>query len=112
MTARIDAPGTVCAFQSNGCTNAVLGRGGLDEHHAHPLSLGGAPNQSTMLALCPQHHRRQHSLIRYLVENAVTSPAVLGHFTHTEQQAAVDAVTAWRTAGSPPIANWPTPAAR
>lgn len=109
----IDAPGTACAFQSNACTAFLLGHGGFDQHHAYPISLGGTVVQSTMLALCPSHHRRQHALIRYLVELlGDPSWAVLGHFAPVERTTALAAIDSWRADGSPPIAGWPCPAAR
>lgn len=111
VSPRIDTPGTVCSFASNACTPFMLAHGGLDEHHEYPISLGGTVSQSTMLALCPNHHRRQHSLIRYLVEGG-TAWSVLQHFTAVERDTALAAVTSWQADGSPPIAGWPCPAAR
>lgn len=112
MTAGIDAPGTACAFNAHACTTQLLGHGGFDEHHEFPISLGGAANQSTMLVLCPNHHRRQHALIRHLIEVPGGAFDVLKHFATAEVHAAVTAVANWTAAGSPPIAQWPTPAAR
>lgn len=111
---RIDLPGTACAFQSNGCTGSLLAHGGFDAHHRWPKSMGGPENQSDELALCPNHHRRQHSLVRYLVELNDT-PAdwiVLQHFTSGERETAAYAVSAWVAAGRPAISGWSSPAAR
>jgi hypothetical protein len=110
----IDAPGTVCAFASRGCTAMVSGRGGFDAHHRWPISLGGPEHPDDLLACCPVHHRRQHSLLRYMIECDTTPPSstVLLHFTALERETADYAVTQWRAAGSPHIAGWPCPAAR
>jgi hypothetical protein len=113
MTFGLDAPGSRCAFGSR-CTLAMTGHGGFDEHHEHPLSLGGVEGQSTMLVLCPQHHRRQHSLIRYLVEcdTDERNPLVLRHFTRPERAAAEVAYMGWVSVGRPHVTSWPCPAAR
>lgn len=111
MHVGIDADGTVCSFQSYACTAHMTGAGGFDEHHAWPVSLGG-PADTALLILCPNHHRRQHSLIRYLVETPTPDWGVLQHFTSDERSTAIHAVDQWRAAGSPPIAGWPAPAAR
>jgi hypothetical protein len=111
---RIDAPGTTCSLASLECSQHLTGAGGFDLHHEYPLSMGGAADQATMLTLCPNHHRRQHSLIRYLVELA-GRPAdhrVMSRFTVAEQRAALTAIGNWQLAGSPPIDGWPCPAAR
>lgn len=115
LHASLDAPGTVCYFDSNNCSASMLGHGGFDQHHAIPVELGGDPNQP-LLPLCPNHHRRQHSLIRYLVEclvgNVPPARAVTGHFTTAERNLASTAVNAWDAAGRPAINGWPCPAAR
>lgn len=110
----VDLDGAVCAFASNNCTASMIGAGGLDEHHEWPVSLGGDERQAdnTMLLLCPNHHRRQHALIRYLVENRAAQWAVLRHFTPAERSAAGFAVEHWWAVGSPTISGWPAPAAR
>jgi hypothetical protein len=59
----IDAPGTVCAFQTRHCSTMIDGAGGFDRHHPIPKEMGGADRQ-VYLVLCPTHHRRQHALIR------------------------------------------------
>lgn len=107
----VDLDGSLCSFQSYTCSALMVGAGGLDEHHEYPLSLGGQ-DQGTKLLLCPNHHRRQHSLIRYLVETAAPLWAVLRHFTQLERETAAVAVSQWKANGSPPIAGWPAPAAR
>jgi hypothetical protein len=114
----IDAPGTTCSFHNHLCSTQMAGHGGFDEHHEFPVSLGGAAGQTTMLVLCPNHHRRQHALIRYLVELfqsgnlGAGDPAVTGQFTVHELLAANSAVKSWIEAGQPVIASWPCPAAR
>lgn len=114
MTLGVDAPGTICAFHNHGCSQQMLGHGGFDEHHEFPISLGGASDQTTMLALCPNHHRRQHALIRYLIENPNVPgvDVVVLRFTAKERTAAALAVSNWQAAGSPTIHQWPVPAAR
>ena len=116
MTGRaLDAPGTRCGFESHGCSHLAAGCGGFDEHHRDPVELGGDPRQP-LLALCPLHHRRQHALIRYLIEcdEAAVPPAhvVLVHFTPVERDTATHAVAQWIARGRPPIKGWPCPAAR
>lgn len=115
MIRTLDAPGSVCAFDSNGCSHSASGHGGFDEHHAWPISLGGA-EQGPLLVLCPLHHRRQHALLRYLVEqdeaDAVPDWTVVEHFTHDERQTASAALAQWRNAGRPKVDGWPCPAAR
>jgi hypothetical protein len=112
MPMTLDAPGTVCAFDSNYCSRSLSGHGGFDQHHRWPVSLGGPENPDDLLILCPNHHHRQHALIRYLVEYPVTETTVTSHFVSVELETARYAVAQWRAAGSPAIAGWPTPAAR
>lgn len=115
MNASLDAPGTVCYFDSNNCSASMLGHGGFDQHHPVPIELGGDPSQP-LLALCPNHHRRQHALIRYLTECAETGVApswdVLDHFVAPERLLATEAVDQWIETGRPAINGWPCPAAR
>lgn len=115
MNATLDAPGTVCHLESHGCSRLVAGHGGFDEHHPIPVELGGDPKQP-LLALCPTHHRRQHSLVRYLVESleAGLAPAwpVMRSFTVAERDLASAAVKHWDGAGRPAIGGWSCPAAR
>lgn len=110
----VDLDGAVCAFQSNNCTTSMIGAGGLDEHHEWPVSMGGDERQAdnTMLLLCPNHHRRAHALLRYMVENDPLLWNVLRHFTAVEIAAAQFAVEHWRADGSPKISGWSAPAAR
>jgi len=110
----IDTPGLPCALASRGCSAFMSGHGGYDEHHKWPVSLGGPETTADLLALCPSHHRRQHALIRYLVEldGAAESAAVMTHFARIERDAAHYAVAQWTAAGKPPIGGWPCPAAR
>lgn len=115
MNATLDAPGTVCHLDSHGCTRLVLGHGGFDEHHPIPVELAGDPHQA-LIALCPIHHRRQHALIRYLVEclqdGTAVAPHVTVHYTRPEKDLAQTAVDHWDGAGRPTINGWPCPAAR
>lgn len=107
---------TECAFNSRSCSEFMAARGGFDSHHEFPKFLGGDDGQTTKLWLCPNHHRRQHALIRYLVECAEravpTSHLVLRAFTETERDAAAVAVSGWQGAGAPRVAYWSTDAAR
>ena len=113
---RVDEPGTRCSFDSHDCSALLSGHGGFDAHHRWPKEMGGAEHQSDMLTLCPNHHRRQHSLIRYLVECTIagvnTHPAVTRKFAPLEWESALYALTAWTAAGQPTIAAWSAPAAR
>ena len=113
MNATLDAPGTVCHFESHGCTRLIAGHGGFDQHHPVPIELGGSDDQE-LLALCPLHHRRAHALIRYLVEcledATAPAPSVTVHFTRAERDLAEAAVTYWDSAGRPVIHGWPCPA--
>jgi hypothetical protein len=110
----LDAPGTVCAFDSNHCTTSLSGRGGFDQHHRWPVSLGGPENPDDLLILCPSHHARMHAVIRYLVELGTKSEdwLVMEHFAPAEREAARYAVLSWKAIGAPTIAGWPRPAAR
>src|SRR4051812_31903559 len=108
----LDNPGAVCAFDSHGCSHAVNGRGGFDEHHRWPKSMHGPEHPDDLLVLCPSHHSRQHALLRYLVENVEPEWDVVKHFTSGERLMAQAAVAQWRAAGSPPIGGWSRPAAR
>lgn len=112
---KLDAPGTRCAFESHGCSRLALAAGGFDLHHPDPIDDGGDAHQDK-IPLCPLHHRRQHSLIRYLVEadESGTEPAweVIRRFTPAERDTAELAIKAWVARGRPPITNWPCPAAR
>jgi len=114
MHASLDAPGTRCAFETHGCTALVAGRGGFDQHHPVPVELGGDPHQPLM-PLCPIHHRRQHSLIRYLIKcleaNTPPDPNLLRRFRPAERDTARNATQAWDRNGRPAINGWPCPAA-
>jgi hypothetical protein len=112
VTFGIDTPGTRCAFGAH-CTVGMLGHGGFDEHHELPLSLTGAPD-GVKLILCPNHHRRQHALVRYVVETGtgVRDQLVLRHFAPIERSTAEFAYDGWVAAGSPHVSSWPCPAAR
>jgi len=111
----LDVDGAVCHFESNDCSSAVIGAGGLDEHHGWPVFMGGPSDEADTNA-CPNHHRRQHSLLRYLVEcdraDRLPSWAVRRHFTAVERSTADYAVRCWVAAGRPLIRSWNVPAAR
>lgn len=106
-----------CAFDSNNCSESLEHASSLDQHHEWPKHLGGDPNQETMLSLCPNHHRRQHAVIRYLIEchEAGMEAAwdVLCHFTKPERDTAMYAVSKW--AADPtaphPVNYWTSDAA-
>ena len=106
---RLDGPKVRCAFNSRQCTDMVQGAGGFQEHHPWPKSMGGAEKQE-MLVLCPNHHVRQHSLIRAMVEGTATHE-VTRRFRPREIVSARAAVRLWEYAGKPAVEGWPTPAA-
>lgn len=110
----IAGPGVVCAFDSRECTTSMAHAGGFDLHHPWPKGMGGAEEQ-VELALCPNHHRRQHALIRSMVESDLAgrtpSYAVLRRFQTAERAAAAKALGQWVGAGRPPITGWPALAA-
>lgn len=112
MIVTLDAPGTTCAFDSNRCSAAMAGHGGFEQHHRWPMSMGGPEKPDDLLVLCPNHHHRQHSIIRYLIESVTAKLSVTRHFTLVELDTARHAVSEWKAAGSPTISGWPTPAAR
>lgn len=111
----IDAGHVRCLFHSNDCTEAMIGAGGLDVHHAWPQFMGG-PESGADTVACPNHHRRQHALLRYLVEcdRAGIAPAwaVRRRFNPLERSTAEYGVRRWIEAGRPPIRSWNVPAAR
>lgn len=111
----VTGPGVWCAFDANGCSKAVRFAGGFDEHHPWPVSMGGAIVQHK-LVLCPNHHRRQHALVHYLVKCTIASiepdyRGVLVHFVAPERDAADEALSDWDDAGRPDINGWPCLAA-
>ncbi len=112
MSASVDAGS--CMFDSHSCSSMMLGHGGLVGHHEVPKSMGGAED-GKLLLLCPNHHYRQHSLIRYIAEQMVAghklATVAFWHFTVPERNAAMIAYLAWDAAGRPEV-FWPTPAAR
>lgn len=114
MHAGIDGPHLVCAFEQAWCRGRITLAGGLDAHHAWPTSLGG-PAEPTdaagLLLLCPIHHRRQHALIRAMVEAGSTDVHTVRHYAPVERRTAVYAVGQWLAAGKPVIGGWPSPAA-
>lgn len=107
----LDLPGTACSLESRRCSEFLAGSGGFDVHHGWPVSMGGPVAGQQPMSLCPSHHRRQHALIRALVEGAATWE-VQRRFDQDERRAAAQAIAYWRSAGSPPIQGWSTPAAR
>lgn len=111
---RVDAAGASCAFGSS-CAATMIGAGGLDVHHAWPVFMGGPETGADTLA-CPNHHRRQHALLRYLVEcdRRQLAPAwtVRRRYNVIERDTAAWAVDQWIAAGRPAIRGWNVPAAR
>lgn len=110
----VTGPEIVCAFD-NGCSDRMRDFGGFDEHHAWPLSAGGPANQPKLI-LCPNHHRRQHAMFRYLVEcdEAGVRPdywGILIHATPAERDTVKMSLTDWIGAGRPAINGWPCLAA-
>lgn len=112
MIYTLDTPQAECAFDSHDCSHAVSGHGGFDQHHRWPKSLGGPEHPGDLLVLCPNHHARQHALVRYLVETQVPQRQVTWHFTSDELATAQYAFEQWKLAGSPHIDGWSRPAAR
>jgi hypothetical protein len=114
MAQTIDELDVACSFESRRCTDYMIGAGGLQLHHEFPEHLGGEP-QGRRLVLCPNHHVRQHSLIRYLIEcqqQGVSSDYdVIRHFTADEVVSAQYARDRWLESGRKPV-NWNVPAAR
>lgn len=104
-----------CAFHSNDCTESMIGAGGLDVHHGWPSFMGN-PAEDGDTHACPNHHRRQHSLLRYLVEcdrdGVAPAWAVRRRFTPVERATAEQAVAKWVGIGRPAIRYWNVPAAR
>lgn len=110
----VDGPDLHCAFETGWCARRVTLAGGLDVHHRWPLSLGGPVEPTDVegrLLLCPIHHRRQHALIRAMVESGATGIRTVRYFAPLEWQTAAYAVGQWIGAGRPRIPGWPTPAA-
>lgn len=109
-----DGPDLRCAFETSWCRLRVTLAGGLDQHHRWPISLGGPPeptDREGRLLLCPIHHRRQHALIRAMVESGATAIRPVRRFADVELTTAAYAVGQWVGAGRPRIPGWPTPAA-
>lgn len=103
-----------CAFETAWCRNHISGAGGFDIHHQWPKSMGGSDETSDtqhLLYLCPMHHRRQHALIRAMVESGTTDVRTVRTFAAVERISATYAVMCWVKAGKPPIRGWETPAA-
>lgn len=113
VEAIVAARAGLCLFGTR-CGMQLDGRGGLDGHHADPVFLGGDPRQPLSL-LCPNHHRRQHSLLRRLIEDVnaglVTPMGVRRRFAAAELLVADHAVAAWVGRGAPPVAEWSVAAA-
>lgn len=116
MTVGLDEPGTTCAFHVHDCSDMIASHGGFDLHHRWPQFMGGAAHQPDELTLCPNHHRRQHALVRYLVEcqqrDVPTSTRITRRFASIERETALYALTSWNNAGKPHIPGWSAPAAR
>ena len=105
----VDGADVRCAFETYWCKNKASQAGGCDVHHEWPRSMGG-PDEATdtqhLLYLCPLHHRRQHSLIRAMVEAGTTAINTVRKFSDAEMAAASYAVACWVKAGRPTIAGW------
>lgn len=105
----VDGADVRCALETYWCKNKASQAGGCDIHHQWPKSMGG-PEEATdtqhLLYLCPLHHRRQHSLIRAMVESGTTSIKTVRKFSNDEVYSASYAVMCWVTAGKPRIAGW------
>lgn len=113
----LDRDDAVCLFGSR-CGASMIGAGGLDRHHPLPEEFGGDPHQPLANA-CPNHHRRQHSLIRYLYDCGVAGTVpewpVLRRFNPTERALANNAIVGLlklHGGAFPSVASWPAPAAR
>jgi hypothetical protein len=110
----VDSNDLSCDLGTKRCAQQMLGHGGFVAHHEVPVSMGGAET-GLKLTLCPNHHYRIHSLVRYLAEcdRAGTTAAqeVTAAFSSRERKAAAAAISGWATAGRPAV-GWPTPAAR
>lgn len=105
----IDGNGLRCSFETAWCRNRSTLAGGLDAHHEWPRSMGGAELASDtqhLLNLCPVHHRRQHALIRAMVEHGTTKVRPVRRYTKVETQAAAYAFNEWVGAGKPKILGW------
>lgn len=110
----VDGLNLLCAFESSWCRAHIGGAGGFDIHHQWPRSMGGPAEETDaqhLLYLCPMHHRRQHALIRAMVESGTTDVKTVRYFAAVERQSATYAVTCWLKAGKPPIRGWECPAA-
>lgn len=109
--ATLDVPGTVCEFGIR-CGQLAVGAGGFDRHHMVPKFLGGLES-GTLLVLCPTHHRRQHSIIRYMIENETALDLnVLHRFSSKELNAARAGLKGWIALGRPTTTYWEVSAAR
>lgn len=110
----IDGLDLHCHFEQYWCVNRITLAGGLDAHHMWPKSMGGseaASDTQHLLYLCPMHHRRQHALIRAMVESGTTAVHPVRYYAPAEVEAATYAVTMWNGIGKPAIHGWETPAA-
>lgn len=110
----VDMEGLSCDLGTKTCSKQMVGHGGLVEHHEVPKSMGGA-EKGLKLTLCPNHHYRVHSLVRYLAECDAASKdpdvEVTRAFSRAERRVANAAITGWKANGKP-LSGWPTPAAR
>jgi hypothetical protein len=109
----IDTPDARCTFEMSWCATHTRGCGGFDVHHEWPEFMGGPsrPAEGKLLVLCPTHHRRQHALIRAMVEAGTTAIHTSHHFAPVEWRAAIYAITQWHAADMPAIKGWSSPAA-
>lgn len=106
-TLYLDAP---CA-RGIACTASMRHRGGVDQHHVWPLSWGGTAAGPLRL-LCPNHHRRQHSLLAaFHFYDGQVPAAIRRRFARDELSDATSAFEQWVAAGRPPIHGEPAPPA-
>lgn len=108
----IDGGFVHCDFETWQCSFHSALAGGFDEHHRWPKTMGGPENQDDMLTLCPTHHRRQHALIRAMVEHDSMDLKFTKWFSFAELNVARYAFTKWNGLGSrKPHIFWSSPAA-
>jgi hypothetical protein len=106
----IDGPQIKCAFHTWSCSDHIAGSGGFDQHHRWPKSMGGPEHPPDLLILCPNHHRRQHALVRAMCERGTDAIHTLHWFSPAEKAVASYAFASWLSIGSPHI-SWVAPAA-
>lgn len=110
MIRTIDGPAVRCSLHMWDCSLRASLAGGLQEHHRHPVSMGGAEHPDELLVLCSLHHTRIHAITRAYVERGLDVRTVRW-FSPAERATARYAVESWAAAGRPRITGWSTPAA-